>query len=168
MSVEGCALLRIARGNARGDGRGSRAERRNALDAGRREWVGRRAGAGSGMIGAIVGPGAMRVAAMLLVLVTAFAGGRSAAPVDPALAAFLQAGGVLADICGGPDGHGGDPAAPHCDACMPFSAPVAGPRRRARAAPRSSRLWPFRRRSRCDPFPRRSPGDPRAPPAVLT
>lgn len=101
-------------------------------------------------------------------LATAGGGHRSApsAP-DPALAAFLAAGGTLADLCFDGGAHGVGEGAPHCDACQPT---LAGPlpslaRTLARSAALRVRPMPVRRALVRGLAPTRA-WTPRAPPVA--
>ena len=109
--------------------------------------------------------------AIVLALVTVLAGGvvqrgGPAVPDDRALAAYLQMGGTLAELCGDVAGHGGDHRCPHCDACRPLAASLpAG----AGAGARAVRFAPLAAAAAAGPA--RSgrgllPCGPRAPPAV--
>lgn len=106
---------------------------------------------------------------VVLALAAVGGGHRMAPPAsDPALAAFLAAGGTVADLCldGGGLGHGFGDGARHCDACQPtLAGPLPAPARTlARAAARPARSVqagraPARARAR------RRAWAPRAPPA---
>lgn len=83
---------------------------------------------------------------------------------DPMLAAWLAAGGALADLCADRHDEAGH-AGPCCPACPP--APALGPR--SAHVPAPARQWVGRvaasRIARRAPPPRRPPpGRPRAPP----
>jgi hypothetical protein len=87
-----------------------------------------------------------------------------AAPVEPALAAFLAMGGTLADLCLHAPGAGPAGGRDHCDACR-LIPPVLPPERlvperRARFARAAQwRAGRIRRGTRL-----RRPGEQRAPP----
>ncbi len=108
---------------------------------------------------------------VVLALAAVGGGHRMAPPAsDPALAAFLAAGGTVADLCLDGGGHGlgdgpGD-AARHCDACQPtLAGPLPAPARTlTRAAARPARsVQPGRAPARARA--RRRAWAPRAPPA---
>jgi hypothetical protein len=113
----------------------------------------------------------LRAAAIAVALVTVLAGasvrrGGPAVPGDPALAAYLQMGGMLAELCGDGAGHGGDDRCPHCDGCRLLAVALpAG----ADAGARAVRFAPVAAAVAAGPGRpgrRLLPCGPRAPPAV--